>query len=288
MAEQIPKQKIDVGQIGNASTGDILFDGGNKINDNIANMYNAFGDQRFVTDGTDIGNMTIHATGYYQKVDSSAFRTAVPVGTQWDVDTKGESVVCTIEQARRGEIVRFMNSNGSISVNSPLNIQAAGGTFVGVSGPLKITTPYTHITCVCVEEGANTVWNYSVENMFGTNLSPVEGTYLLTATNSNIRLAHSSDFNSMKLLLIATDNTDTKMRQSEVNLLCGGTVNNKQVYHTEYAVQRVGNLDEHTDDLIALSFVIDANGYVNAVLNTKYTGVKIAIKSLAMQRVGSL
>ena len=43
---QTPKQLIDVGEIGNASTGDILFDGGVKINNDINAIYNAFGDQR--------------------------------------------------------------------------------------------------------------------------------------------------------------------------------------------------------------------------------------------------
>ena len=62
------KKVIDVGEVGNASTGDILYAGGVKINQNYDAIYNAFGDQRLFAAGSGEGSQKIHATSYYQKI----------------------------------------------------------------------------------------------------------------------------------------------------------------------------------------------------------------------------
>lgn len=68
MAYQTGKKLIDVGQIGNPSTGDPLYDGGVKLNEMVTNIYNAFGDVRLLTANNGVGTMLLHATGYYQKL----------------------------------------------------------------------------------------------------------------------------------------------------------------------------------------------------------------------------
>lgn len=284
MIEQQGKQIIDIGEVGNASTGDILYDGGDKINSNFDAIYNAFGDQRYSAQGTDEGNQTIHATGYYQKVDQTEFRTPVPIGSMYDVDATAGAVNPILSKGKRGECVVFINSNGTVSVNRPLVIQPSG-SFVGISGGLTVTSPYCKVICWCVaDDGGEPVWNYSIESMFGQKQVPVEGTYALTANDTTIRLAHTSEYNAIKLLVLGVSNDGKKFHQAEVNLLIDHI--NKKVYATEFAVLRIGNTSE-TDNLLNIDYSIDINGNVNMLAKTTYQGVKLSVKSIATQKIGS-
>lgn len=285
MIIQETKKVIDVGEIGNASTGDILFDGGNKINNNFDSVYNAFGDQRLAASDQGADQQLIHATGYWQKVSQIDFKTPIALGTQWDVDTSTGGASPIITQGKPGECVQFINSNGSWSVNNPLVISLSNGSFIGVQGSLTITSPFTKVTCWCVSNiGGVISWNYAVEAMYGDTALPINGTYSVTSVQAKIRIAHASEFNGIKLLLSGSNANNSKMRQSEVNILIDNP--NKKIYYTEFGVIRVGATDEE-DEIINISFEIDANGFVNAVVTTQVVGFKLAIKSIVTQKIGA-
>lgn len=282
---QVPKQKIDIGQIGNPSTGDILYDGGDKLNSDLDAIYNSFGDQRFYNQGIDVGNQLIHATGYYQKVDQLEFRTPVPLGSMYDVDCSAGSVNPILSKGKVGEGVIFVNFNGSISINRPLIIQATGGSFVGLPGVLTVTAPYTRVECWCISnENDVPVWNYKISSLFGQSNVPIEITTALTSTNKNIPISHRSEYSSIKLLLTAITGDGTRMRQSELNILID-TVNNK-VLNTEYSVLQT-NYVEGSPELFTFDFDIDVTGVVNLVAKSTYPNVRLAVKSIATQRIGA-
>lgn len=284
--DQIPKQQIDIGQIGNPSTGDILYDGGDKINGNMDAIYNSFGDRRLFNQGIAEGNQTIHATGYYQKVEQIDFRTPVPMGSMFDVDATAGSVSPILEPGKKGEGVIFVNFNGSISVNRPLVIQASGGgSFVGVQGALQITMPYSRVECWCINDtGGVPIWNYKVSSLFGTAQTPIERTIALNATPTSLQLCHLSEYQAMKILLTSSNALSTKMRASEVNLLIDSV--NKKVHATEYAVLQPGYIEDQPE-LFTFEFSIDVQGYVSLSASSTYPNVRLAVKSIATQKIGA-
>ena len=285
MITQIPKQKIDTGQLGNPATGDILHDGGVKANDNFSGIYNAFGDQRFTNQSIDEGNQTIHATGYWQKSDQYTFNIPVAVGTQWDIDTQLGSANPILGPGKAGECVNFVNSNGSISVSNPLVIQASSGSFKGVQGPLVVTTPFCEVKCWCVKvEAGVSTWDYSISSLFGERQTAIDDTIRVTLNETKIRLAHASEFNGIKLFITASNADNSKMRQSESNLMIDNA--GKRIFDTEFAVIKVGNTSE-SDEIVTIKYEIDSSGFINMIVKSVYSGIKLAIKSIITQKIGT-
>ncbi|UPW39242.1 putative baseplate wedge tail fiber connector [Escherichia phage vB_EcoM_ESCO47] len=282
---QTPKQLIDTGEIGNASTGDILFDGGNKINDDINAIYNAFGDQRKMAtaNGTGPSGQTIYATGYYQKGKATDYQTPVAVGTMHDIDTTEGGVIAIVDRAELGDSVEFINSNGSISVNNPLSIQVTNGSIKGVLGNLVISTPFTHVVLRCISSnGGESVWNYSIDSMFGQKESPVDGTWSLTGTSVDIPLFYRTDYNTAKLLVTCQSTDGRKIKTCEINILIDAI--NSQVLSTEYAVMRVGNVDE-ADEIANISFAI-VNNFATMTVTSSIIGLRTAVKVISTQKIG--
>ncbi|QHR72648.1 baseplate wedge tail fiber connector [Escherichia phage mobillu] len=283
--KQTPKQLIDTGEIGNASTGDILFDGGNKINDDINAIYNAFGDQRkmAVADGTGPTGQTIHATGYYQKGKAIDYQTPIKPGTMHDIDASDGGVIVIIDRPELGDSVEFINSNGSISVNNPLSIQVTDGSIKGVLNNLVISTPYTHVVLRCIElNGPTSVWNYSTDSMFGQKESPVDGTWSLTGNTVSIPLFYRTDYNMAKLLVTCQSADGRKIKTCEINILID-TINS-EVLSTEFAVMRVGNVDE-TDEIANISFSI-INNFATMTITSDIIGLRSAVKIISTQKIG--
>ena len=282
---QEPKKLIDTGEIGNASTGDILFDGGNKINSDFNAIYNAFGDQRkmAVANGTGADGQIIHATGYYQKHSIAEYATPVKVGTRHDIDTSTVGVKVIIERGELGDCVEFINSNGSISVTNPLTIQAID-SIKGVSGNLVVTSPYSKVTLRCISsDNSTSVWNYSIESMFGQKESPTEGTWNISTTGSvDIPLFHRTEYNMAKLLVTCQSVDGRKIKTTEINILVD-TVNS-EVISSEYAVMRVGNETEE-DEIANIAFSIKEN-YVTATISSSTVGMRAAVKVIATQKIG--
>ncbi|EFW3083890.1 hypothetical protein FVR62_00120 [Shigella flexneri] len=282
---QEPKKLIDTGEIGNASTGDILFDGGNKINSDFNAIYNAFGDQRkmAVANGTGADGQIIHATGYYQKRSIAEYATPVKVGTRHDIDTSTVGVKVIIERGELGDCVEFINSNGSISVTNPLTIQAID-SIKGVSGNLVVTSPYSKVTLRCISsDNSTSVWNYSIESMFGQKESPAEGTWNISTSGSvDIPLFHRTEYNMAKLLVTCQSVDGRKIKTAEINILVD-TVNS-EVISSEYAVMRVGNETEE-DEIANIAFSIKEN-YVTATISSSTVGMRAAVKVIATQKIG--
>lgn len=286
MYKQNPKTEIDVGTIGNASTGDILFDGGGKINSNMTALYNAFGDQRFFEAKTETLNQKIHATGYWQKVNQYAFTSPVEMGSQWDVDTTTGGASPFLPAGIVGECVSFINSNGSISIDRPLVINPqSGSSFVGIRGGLRITQPFCKVDCWCISvENGVSIWNYSISSLFGSREVPVEKIVSLDNTGTKIYLASSAEYNSMKLLLTVSSTDNTKLRMSEVNLLIDNRL--KNVHDTEFAVLRVNDVNP-TKEIVSIKYDLDSSGNLSMTVIPEYQNLRIAVKSIATQRVGS-
>lgn len=289
MFNQEPKLLIDVGEIGNASTGDILFDGGEKINKNFNAIYNAFGDQRKmdVNEGQGPTGQRIHATGYYQKAENnSVYSTPVLTGTCHDIDTSSGGFSVTLAKGVRGEGVFFINSNGSISVNNPLTIIAVDA-FKGQAGPVLITSPFVKIECWCIsDEGGRSIWDYSVTSMFGESQTPIDKTIAIPSTGSaDIPLFHKTELNAAKLLVTSQTTDGKKIRSSEINILVD--IVNNQVISTEYAIMRVGNINEE-DDIAAASFNINGNDNVNLNITSDIIGLRVAVKVISTQKIGAV
>ncbi|QJT71883.1 baseplate wedge tail fiber connector [Shewanella phage Thanatos-1] len=288
MEIQKPKQNIDLGEIGNASTGDILYDGGKKINENFSAIYNAFADERLFAADEGEGSQKIHATGYYQKATRpSEYLTPVPLGSMRDIDTTDGAVQVTLEKGKQGECIVLVNSNGSFSVNNPLSVQAID-SIRGVSGNLIVTQPYSRLTLWCIEVNQNgeSIWDYRLENMFSHSLNPIEGTWQIPAgsTPISVRLCNELEFNSIKLITTAQTNDTTRMRSSEIYLLINPTLN--KVYSTEYAVMRLGNTSEE-DEIVEYEFTINAQGDVMMTIKSTIVGMRVAVKSIAAVKIGA-
>jgi hypothetical protein len=276
------KLLIDVGEIGNASTGDILYDGGVKLNTDLNNIYNTFGDQRL----TDVYDMQkLHATGYYQKVfRSSDFGPGVNPGVMADVDTSAGNVLCAVRNGKVGEGVIFINSTGSFSTENFFEIQVVD-SFVSIpSGNLRITTPFTRITVWCVSvEGGVAKWDYSIESMFGDKTIPLNKTFQLSSTKRDIQLFPKGQYQTVKLLATAMTTDGTKYKTSEILLLIDYQSN--KVFSTEYAVMRGGQVNDE-DEIYNLTFSMPTGDYVIATADSSIPTMRLALKVIDTQSFG--
>lgn len=280
MITQSPKQLIDIGIIGNASTGDILYDGGKKINEDFNQVYNTFGDQRLV----DTPNQILHATGYYQKMPQiSDWAREIPLGSMIDVDTSYGNVSANIAKGKQGECVVFVNSNGSISKDNFFEIQVLD-RFVNLSTPnLRVTEPYTKITLWCISDaGGVAVWDYSIESMFGESQVPLDKTYTVSPTPRDITLTQATRYQTVKLLLTAVSADAKRVKTSEVILYVDNI--GKKVYSTEYGVLRLGETNDD-DEIYSADYSIVGDNIVLKV--SAVTNIRLAVKVTDTQSIGA-
>lgn len=281
---QDTKKRIDVGVIGNPSTGDILYDGGVKLNAVIDALYNTFGDYRLYSSASEgADSQILYATGYYQKLSRQYYAgTPVDIGSMHDADTSGGALTMTLPNAKMGEGCVFINSNGSISPANPLIIRPqAGETILGTSGSLTVTSPYARIVLWCTKnEGSEKYWEYGVTPMFGDSLMPVEKTILATTTPTNIRIAGKNEYASIKLMTAAKNAAGTVFKNSEI-LISVDTVTNT-VINTEYAV-----LKNTADELYNIRFFIGAGDIVYAEITSLVGQVRFSIKAIDTIKIGT-
>lgn len=278
MAYQTGKKLIDVGQVGNPSTGDPLYDGGQKLNEVITNLYNALGDIRLLNANEGVGQMVLHATGYYQKLPRTYYAgSPIELGSLHDMDTATGPITVVLPNGKTGEGCLFINSNGSISVDRPLVFRPQVGDGIkGVQDQLYITSPYTQVKLWCVKkEGSVTTWDYSVESMFGSKTMPVDATRLiLKASPTAIPLFGYSEFSGAKILVYAENLTGTVTKMSEV-LISVDRVK-RGIYSTEYAV-----LKNSDDEMYSLDFTVGSGDIVYAnVKSTTEDRIKFTIKAI--------
>ena len=278
MAYQTAKKLIDVGEIGNPSTGDPLYDGGVKLNEMITNVYNAFGDVRMLSANEGVGNMVIHATGYYQKLPRTYYSsTPIELGSLHDMDTSTGSITVVLPSGKVGEGCYFINSTGSVSVDRPIAFRPqVGDTIAGVADQLYITSPYTFVKIWCTKkEGAITTWDYSVESMFGSKTMPVDTTALVLKANPTaIPMFGYSEFSGAKVLVYAENVAGTVTKMAEVLMTVDRV--NKTIYSTEYAI-----LKNSEDEMFTLNFTVGAGDVVYAnVQAIKEDRIKFTIKAI--------
>ncbi|BAQ23129.1 baseplate wedge tail fiber connector [Edwardsiella phage PEi26] len=284
MIAQDPKQLIDIGEIGNASTGDILYEGGKKLNENLNALYNTFGDQRlFVNDSGD-KVQKLHATGYYQKLSVVDWQAQIPLGSLCDVDASTGVITARLAKGKLGEGMVFINSNGSISPTNYFEIQAFD-SFVSVpSGNLKITQPFCKVTVWCVSsEGGISKWDYSIESMFGNKHIPLDKTFTLSSAQREIQIAPVNTYQTIKLFLTCASTDGLKVKTSEVMLYIDSKAS--KVYSTEYAVIRKGNVNED-DEIYSINYIFDNNGFISAVASSTTQNMQLAIKVVSTQSFG--
>lgn len=275
------KNIIDVGEIGNASTGDILFDGGRKINENTTQLYNAFGDKRLAS----LPTQYIHATGYFQKTADNEWGPSVKLGEQRDVDTTNGPIRCILQKGRVGEGMVFINSNGSISPENYFEIQAID-SFVSVpTGNLKIVSPFSKITVWCIsDENGISRWDYSVESMFGRKNIPLDKTFVLSVTNKrDIPIAYLGEYQTVKLLATCLSADGSRYKASEIMVFVDST--DKKVYSTEYGVIRKGQANEE-DEIYAMTFSINTSNFIVASVTSNTPGMSLALKVIETQTFG--
>ncbi|HCN7863601.1 TPA: baseplate wedge tail fiber connector [Escherichia coli] len=279
---QVPKKRIDTGTVGNPSTGDILYDGGNKINDNFDSIYDAFADQRFKDVDHGVGRMVIHATGYYQKHPRQSYAgSAVEIGSLHDIDTTQGALIAILPKAKVGEGVVFINSNGSFSTTTPLNIRTqAGDSISGYSGDAIITQPFSKVTVWCTAvEGSRATWRLGIESMFTDTTTPLDKTVNVTGVATNVAIAAKTEYVSIKLLTTASNTSGSKMRSSETLLMIDSKAG--KVYATEYAV-----LQKTEDELYTVRYFIGSGDKVYAEYKATGENIRLAVKAVDTIKIG--
>ena len=286
MINQTPKLLVDIGEIGNASTGDILYEGGRKLNVDLDSLYNTFGDQRLYSVNNGENSQVLHATGYYQKATNIIeWNSTVALGSMRDVNTAKGVVTARIAKGKAGEGIIFINSNGSLSTSMPLEVELQGtdSFLTAATNKMKFTQPYTKITLWCIDD-ANGVgtWDYKIESMFGNQSVLLDKTYNMSSVVRDIPIAFRADYKTIKLMLTAISTDETKYKASEILLYID--LKDRKVYSTEYAVIRRGQASEE-DEIYAIDFRIDNQDIIQAAISSP-TAMKLAIKVISAQTIG--
>ncbi|QUL77582.1 baseplate wedge subunit [Yersinia phage vB_YenM_P8] len=286
MINQTPKLLVDIGEIGNASTGDILYEGGRKLNVDLDSLYNTFGDQRLYSVNNGENTQVLHATGYYQKATNIIeWNSTVALGSMRDVNTAEGVITARIAKGKAGEGVIFINSNGSLSTSMPLEVELQGtdSFLTAATNKMKFTQPYTKITLWCIDD-ANGVgtWDYKIESMFGNQSVLLDKTYNMSSVVRDIPIAYRADYKTIKLMLTAISTDETKYKASEMLLYID--LKDRKVYSTEYAVIRRGQANDD-DEIYAIDFRIDNQDIIQAAISSP-TAMKLAIKVISAQTIG--
>jgi hypothetical protein len=283
MIIQTGKELIDVGEIGNASTGDILHTGGVKINTDFNNIYNTFGDQRLSALTGELTGQKLHATGYYQKFTDADQNTAVELGSLVDVDTTTGSIVLTTVRGKLGEGIEIINSNGSISATNYLEIRIVDN-FAGQAGTtLRIVTPFTRILLWCIRDtNSVSTWDYSIESMFGDKRVPLNRTYNISNVARDIPVVYQGQYSLVKLLVTAVNNNETIYKASEYLVFIDNQA--RKIYSTEYAVIRRGQATDE-DEIYSLDFKFDTQNFIVGTASSPIP-MRLAIKVVETQTIG--
>jgi hypothetical protein len=272
---QVPKEKIDVGIQGDANTGDIIYDGGVKLNSNMDALYNSFGDARLYDLNDGDGLQLLHATGYYQKFPRLYYsKGGIESGSRHDLNTTTGSFGVTLPTPKLGEMVEFINSNGSFAIN-PITIQAQAGGDIEGEQLVIINHGFVKLTFVCTDDTPNSAkWQYKIEPMFGDFSVPINTTFDIdNATAFPIALCKKEMYEGIKLMVSAYEVIHgTKERTvSEILLLIDADDNT--VLSDEYSVIF------KNEKIFTIDFIVN-NGIVQANVVTTKPHIKFSIKTI--------
>lgn len=235
---QPTKKLIDVGTVGDANTGDIIYDGGVKINDGITAMYNVFGDVRLWDVKQGEGSQKLHATGYYQKNPTVFYsKGAVDAGSLHDLNTVSQTFTVTLPTPKLGECVEFINSNGSFSVNK-IVFRAQAGADIAGSATLDVTQGKVRVIFICVDETVGSAkWEYSITPMFGDFTVPANTTVeIAKATPVTIPLYNKALYDGVKLIIASKEIKAGVVERTVSEVLLMTDPEDNKVYSDEYSV----------------------------------------------------
>ena len=271
---QQEKQRIDVGEKGDANTGDIIYDGGVKLNRTLDNLYNAFGDQRLYSIGSGDNLQKLFATGYYQKLPPSEYASKIELGSMHDLDTTTGDLVINLPTPKLGEQVKFINSNGTFQSNKAI-LRCDAGSSIRGSNELDLIHPYSHITLTCINDvGATKVWDYKIEPMFGDYSVPVDTSKVEIEANAKVTidLFDKSTYSGAKLVLSAKElkSGQKEMTVSEILLMIDSDGNT--IYSDEYSVlfktKKIFNIDFKITGNRCLADVTASDSKINFAIKT--------------------
>lgn len=250
----ITKERIDTGIKNNPSTGDVLNDGGVKINSVIDDVYNKFGDTRLNAVGHGIGKQVIHATGYYQKYPTLYYTRVLEHGSMHDLDTTLSAITARLPKAKIGECIEIINSNGSVNDSKHIRIQCSStDSFIDGAMERYFRSPNLRIILWGVsDENGVGKWDYKVEDMYSKDLTPVDTTLMVQTTGTTIDIANLEDYNVIKFLIYFNDGNKGLSKSSEVMLHINPQ--KREVLHSEYAV--VSNVQT---EMFELNFFLEGD-----------------------------
>lgn len=279
---QEPKQIINTGVKGNQGTGDIIYDGGEKINLNFDGIYNSFSDATKYSINNGEGLQKIHGTGYYQRYPNSYYNAnMIEMGSMHNVDTSTGPLNIRLPKGVPGECVVFVNTNGSLSVDSPARITPNEmDVILGHTSTLELTLPHTRTELWCVNNANGiSVWTYKIVSLFGNEVVPINGTYIVDKAIEPVKIGPAKDINTIKLLLSGISNDGTKIKASEI--LVAVDIIKGEVYSNEFSV-----LKNSEDEVFKATFSVEGDGSLYLILEPTNAYAKVSVKSTDLIRIG--
>lgn len=303
MSIQKTKELIDTGIRGQEGTGDTLYDGGEKLNQNLNSLYNCFGDYRL---GKQAGSgnriMTLHPAGFYQKHTRAYYAGSenpsgnpIEFGSLHDIsvtrDGAGDLIV-TLPQGNghAGECIELVNTDGSVGYGTgrELIIRASGsGDSIGNFGNTwTIRRPNFRIV-LWVSEASPTgsKWSYKIDSLYGDKSIPYEATITNIAPDDDkqIVLFNKSQYNVVKQIMFVSQRGSNVHQESSETLLMVNNSNNNDsnVYSSEYARLRTTSPGDPADDLLyEVEYKVVGNSVIATVRNISNVAIDVYIKSI--------
>lgn len=265
------KDLINTGVAGDATTGDNLFTGGNKINSMFQEIYDAFAQKG-------ANPQIIHGTGYWQSPSRTSFTFPVAPGSQFNVDTRNGSLVVKLPNGKIGEIVRFRDVYGSWA-SSPVTVKPDGLEKIdGGLGDLVFSVAFSELTFVCIDDTPGSVnWTYSLRLLNKRDLRLIDKTFVLTpATPVTYVIGATDSFVSAKFLIAGLQQSGgTSVTSSEIHLAQDGTTH----VYTESSVLGTGPTRVYDVDFSIQS------GNVLMTLTTTLAQAKIQVRSTDFTKI---
>lgn len=272
---QTKKKLIDVGEVGNANTGDIIYDGGVKLNEALNALYNTFGDVRLWDVNEGVGSQVLHASGYYQKNPYSYYaKSPVDVGSMHDINTIAQTFVVTLPNPKLGECCEFINSNGSWSTNK-ITFKAQDGADIMGSKTIDVTHGYSRVEFTCIDDTQNSAkWGYRISPMFGDFSVPVNTTIEIDKiAPKSIPLYTKTLYDGVKLMMSAVEVKAGIRERTVSEVLIMTDPEDNKVYSDEYSVLF------KNEKLFVADFLVVNNKVTVKITPTK-DKIKFSIKTI--------
>lgn len=282
MSQQTTKKLIDTGTKGNGGTGDIIYDGGVKLNEMISNLYNAMADVGKFDINNGVDQQMLHATGYFQRRPSSFYNAnIIQMGSMHNIDTTAGTLVIRLPKGVPGEFISFVNTNGTLSSDAPLRlIPDDMDVILGHTSSMDLTMPNTRTDLWCIKDNNGiSVWTYKITSLYGDESIPINSTYTVDNVKQPIKLASREAVNSMKIILSGVSRDQKKYKSSEVLLMLDHDT--KTVYANEYSVLK--NTD---DEVYTVSFSLESDNGLYMIVEPTDGYARVAVKSTDVVRIG--